>query len=128
MVITWTYANRIAFHIPHYAWVEDKLVSIDYETFKKAVLEFLTEHKVNGAYSFPATGYYKGRKYDEEILTVYTDTSVMAEVTSSYGNLCDQFKAEMMQEAFAVEVNGQMLIYDDFVKNFAKGLQIEQDI
>ena len=45
-------------------------------------------------------------------------------VMSGFGNLCDQFKAEMMQEQFAVEVNGELLIYDDFVENFAKDLKV----
>ena len=48
----------------------------------------------------------------------------MADIISSFGNLCDQFKAEMMQEQFAVEVNGELLIYDDFVENFAKDLKV----
>lgn len=124
MVITWTYANQIAFHIPHYAWADEKLVPIDYKMFKKAILDSLAEHRVNGAYSSPATGYYKGREYEEEILTVYTDASVMADIISSFGNLCDQFKAEMMQEQFAVEVNGELLLYDDFVENFARDLNV----
>ena len=124
MVITWTYANRIAFHIPHYAFVEEKLMPIDYKAFRKSILDSLAEHRVNGAYCTVATGYYKGREYEEEILTVYTDASVMAYIISGFGNLCDQFKAEMMQDQFAVEVNGEMLIYDDFVENFAKDLNV----
>jgi len=46
VVITWTYANKIAFHIPHYAWVDEKMVSIDYKVFEKAILDYLTEHRV----------------------------------------------------------------------------------
>lgn len=66
------YNTKLVLHIPCMAW-DNGLVEIDYKAFKNILLERLAEVGADSLYSIPAEGTYKGRVYDEILLTVFCE-------------------------------------------------------
>ncbi len=103
------YSEKLTLHIPHYKW-DGKLIPIDYLYFTQKIIGRLAEIGIDGCYSVAVTGYYKGRSYDEDLLTVYCKNDQVDKAVNifrqSYGDTNDT----MQQECFAYEYNDKMYV------------------
>jgi hypothetical protein len=102
--------NKLALHIPHFAWEDGKLIDIEYDRLKDRLSEKLCELGIDGWFSVPATGYYKGRAYEQEILTVFCNDQQKEAVIEAFRNSYFELKDVMRQEAFAYECNTRLSI------------------
>ncbi len=96
-------------HIPHYKW-DGKLISIDYLSFTKRIISRLAETGIEGGYRIAAKGYFKGRSYDEDLLTVYCTDDQAEKVVSIFRQVYNEANDIMQQECFAYEHNGKMYV------------------
>ena len=104
------YQTKLVLHIPHYAWENERLVKIDHASFKAYIGEQLTKVGIISWYTTMACGYYKGREFDEELLTVFCDESMKDDITEIFKHAYFDMRALMRQEAFAYECNGTLCI------------------
>ena len=104
------YTNKLVLHIPHYAWENEQLIKINYEHFKQKLYNDLMQAGVDSWYTTAAKGFYKGRGYDEELLTVFCDENVLTIVDIFVQSYIDA--KYMRQEAFAYECNGVLIVVD----------------
>lgn len=103
------YNAKLTFHIPCAAW-SNGLIEINYKAFKQYLLEGLAAIGLTSLYSVQAKGYYKGREYDEILLTVFCkeqDCDAAAEVFRQTFRVHNDL---MRQEAFAYECNGVLVV------------------
>lgn len=104
------YRTKLVLHIPHYAWENEQLVEIDHARFKEYLYEQLTGMGLISWYSTDARGYYKGREFAEELLTIFCDESVKDEVTEVFCRTYFALREVMRQEAFAYECDGVLYV------------------
>ena len=106
------YKEKLVLHIPHYAWENEQLVKIDYASFKEYLYEQLKEIGLISWYSADARGYYKGREYDEELLTVFCDEPMRDTIIEVFERTYFDLRDLMRQEAFAYECDGTLHVTD----------------
>lgn len=105
--------NKISFHIPGFKFVDGKMLNVYIGEFKEALSKELSAISVEAFFSEKAVGYYKGREYPQEIITVfYNDEDVL----SCFINAVSRMREALKQESFAYELNGTMYVYsaDEF--------------
>lgn len=101
--------NKISFHIPGFKYVDGKMLNIYIDDFKEALAKELACISVEAFFSEKAIGYYKGREYPQEIITVfYNDEDVLG----CFIKVVFKMREALRQEAFAYELNGTMYVYD----------------
>ncbi len=101
--------EKFTVHIPHYRW-NGKPEPIDYQAFIRQLAEGLESLGIDSFYTTPATGYYKGRSYDETLLTLFCTADVADAVAGVIENLFRTNNHLLQQEAFAFERNGVLWV------------------
>ena len=104
------YRVKLVLHIPHYAWENDQLVKIDYTYFKEYLYKQFEEIGLMSWYSTDARGYYKGREFAEELLTVFCHKEIRDVVIDVFRRTYFELRAVMRQEAFAYECSGVLYV------------------
>ncbi len=105
------YTEKFVFHLPQYAWKDGRLVEIDHPQFKNLLLSDLAAWGVESSYSILAEGSYRGRTYPEELLTVYCTPDSAQAIEAIFRKLCLQNNPWLMQEAFAYEHQGKLIVF-----------------
>jgi len=106
------FSNKLVLHIPDAAWIDNKLENIDSEIFLETICKKLMGIDVNSWYVTSVTGYYKGRKFDEKLLTVFCGTTVEYAIIDIFEETYKELNDVMHQESFAYELNGILCIVD----------------
>lgn len=104
-----TLSNKISFHIPGFKYVEGKMLNIYLDDFKAALYNELKKVGIEAFYAEKAIGYYKGREYPQEIITVFFDKE---DVLGCFVHAVCCMRDSLNQEAYAYELNGTMFVYD----------------
>ena len=104
-----TLINRISFHIPGFKYIEGKMLNIYLDDFKAALNKELEKVGIEAFYVVKAVGYYKGREYPQEIITVFFDKE---DVLGCFARTVYSMRDSLKQEAYAYELNGKMHVYD----------------
>lgn len=105
-----SYNTKLVLHIPRFAWENDRLVDIDYPQLKKRVFGRLITLGITGWYTTDSVGYYKGRGYDQELLTVFCAESEADAVIGAFREAFFETRDTMRQEAFAYERDGALIV------------------
>ena len=100
--------KKYVFHIPVYKYLEIGLVPIEYEEVLDELIDRLNQNGCDSLYITEVKGYYKSRKFDELLITVFTSLG------DDFPEII--FKDWFMenndilgQEAFAYECNNKMI-------------------
>ena len=104
-----TLSNKISFHIPGFKYVEGKMLNIYLDDFKAVLYNELQKVGIEAFYAEKAMGYYKGREYSQEIITVFFDKE---DVLGCFVRTVYAMRESLNQKAYAYELNGQMHLYD----------------
>ena len=83
-----TLINRISFHIPGFKYIEGKMLNIYLDDFKAVLNKELEKIGIEAFYAEKAVGYYKGREYPQEIITVFLIKKMFWAVLSAPFILC----------------------------------------
>ena len=103
--------QKILFHIPKVAYVNEEYISILYEQFEDTLGKKLKEIGINAWYVLPSTGFYQGRCYSQDIMVVYCDEIKVVLVSEIYKKICREMAGVMKQEQFAYEYNDNLIIF-----------------
>lgn len=98
-----TLTNKISFHIPGFKYIEGKMLNIYLDDFKAALNKEFGKIGIEAFYAEKAIGYYKGREYPQEIITVFFD---------NFARTVYSMRDSLSQEAYAYESNGTMYVYE----------------
>lgn len=93
--------NKYVLHIPNAKVVDDKLVPIVTEAAKMASE---IAKSVDGGYLVDATGFYKGRTYQETLMVVYGDN-----VDVIFREKCKEYHDLLCQEEYAYEKDNDLI-------------------
>ena len=114
-----TLTNQISFHIPGFKYIEGKMLNIYLDDFKALLNSELKKIGIEAFYAEKAVGYYKGREYPQEIISVFFDKE---DVLGCFARTVYSMRDSLNQEAYAYELNGKMYIYEaeEFYKLISK--------
>lgn len=101
-------SNKISFHIPGLKYIEGKMLNIYLDDFKAVLNKELEKVGIEAFYAEKAVGYYKGREYPQEIITVFFDKE---DVLRCFVRTVYEMRDSLKQEAYAYELNGVMHTY-----------------
>lgn len=101
-----TFDTKIVLHIPHFAFSDGGLVEIDCYGFCKALCERMNGNGITDWYETNAFGRYKGRRYDQELWTLFVRPDQKDVVLESFREMFSEWNDVLQQEAFAYELNG----------------------
>ena len=104
-----TLTNKISFHIPGFKYIEGKMLNIYQDDFKAALNKELEKVGIEAFYAEKAVGYYKGREYPQEIITVFFNKE---DVLDCFARTVYSMRDSLKQEAYAYELNGKMYVYN----------------
>ena len=104
-----TLTNQISFHIPGFKYIEGKMLNIYLDDFKALLNSELKKVGIEAFYAEKAVGYYKGREYQQEIITVFFNKE---DVLGCFARTVYSMRDSLNQEAYAYELNGKMYIYE----------------
>lgn len=112
-------SNKISFHIPGFKYIEGKMLNIYLDDFKAVLNEELEKVGIEAFYAEKAVGYYKGREYSQEIITVFFNKE---DVLGCFVRTVYSMRDSLKQEAYAYELNGTMHVYEaeEFYKLISK--------
>ena len=102
--------HKLTFHIPHIAFENNQYTNIPYEDFENAFGEKLMEIGIEGYHIISAIGFYKGRKYPQDLLSVFCTFEQQKVVISAFKNTLTNYHHKMKQEAYAYEYDGVLSI------------------
>lgn len=102
--------HKLTFHIPHVAFENNQYTNIPYEDFEITFGEKLTAIGIEGYNIISATGFYKGRKYPQDLLSVFCTFEQQKDVISAFKNTLTNYHHKMKQEAYAYEHDGVLSI------------------
>lgn len=102
--------HKLTFHIPHVAFENNQYTSIPYEDFEISFGEKLTEIGIEGYHIIFATGFYRGRKYPQDLLSVFCTFEQQKEVVTAFKNTVENHHNKMKQEVYAYEHDGVLSI------------------
>lgn len=103
------YGTKIVLHIPHFAFVDGGLVEIEHEDFCKAMSIFLNACGVTDWYETIAYGRYKGRRYEQELWTLFTKEEKKEDVLTAFRATMKMFDW-LHQESIGYECNGTLYV------------------
>lgn len=103
------YNAKLVFHIPCKAW-DNGLTDIDYKAFKQILLNDLAAIGLTNSYTVSAAAYYKGREYEELLLTVFCENQYKDKAAETFRQAFRRHNDIMRQEAFAYECNGNLTV------------------
>ena len=102
-------SNKISFHIPGFKYIEGKMLNIYLDDFKAVLNKELEKVGIEAFYAEKAVGYYKGREYSQEIITVFFNKE---DVLGCFVRTVYSMRDSLKQEAYAYELNGTMHVYE----------------
>lgn len=105
------YGTKLVLHIPHFKWQDGRLVAIDYAGFKGLLEEGLAKSGAESWYCSMVRANYRGREYDEELITVFVDSVSADSVVRVFKEAVSQKAHELQQEAYAYEINHELFVY-----------------
>lgn len=105
------YTNKLSFHIPGFKYINGKMLNVYIDDFIKLLTKELELIGIKAFYTTPATGYYKGRSYKQEIITVFYDKEDK-EVLGCFVRTVRTMREQLEQESYAYELNGKMFVFD----------------
>lgn len=93
--------SKYVLHIPNAKFVDGKI-----EPIVTAAAKFASEiaKKVDGGYLVDATGFYKGRTYQEMLMVVYGDN-----VDEIFREKCKEYHNLLCQEEYAYEKDNDLI-------------------
>lgn len=103
------YKTKLVFHIPCAAW-NNGLIAVNYNAFKQALIKAFAEIGLTSLYSVTVKGYYKGREYDEILLTVFSNLRGANAAVNAFRKCFEEHNDMMKQEAFAFERDGVLTV------------------
>lgn len=103
--------SRVVFHIPHFAYVENHLVGVYYEGFKKELEAKMADMGLRGWYYLDAKGAFYNRIYNEELLVFLGESQVVQSVASLFRETVKAWAEELMQEEYCYELDNQLLTF-----------------
>ena len=105
-----TLTEKFTLHIPHSAFVNQKLLPIAHEAIEQALYDRFTMAGFSSWYTQPAFGYYKGRQYAETLVTLFCTPEQAKTVETIFRETITACKAQLQQESYAYERNGKLVI------------------
>lgn len=106
-----SYEMKLTLHIPLYSW-NGELTPIDAESFKEKLIARFKVIGIDSFYFTSATGYYKGRGYNEALLTVFCEKDKAERVVEIFKQVYNENNHIMKQESFAYEMNGVLYVVE----------------
>lgn len=103
--------HKLVFHIPQKALVHGVALEIPFSELFPNLVTALYAAGLSGFYVVDGVGFYKGRTYPEKLVTVFCGDTMEA-VESAYQDWFQRFNDVLQQEAFAYEVDGELVIKD----------------
>lgn len=103
--------EKYIFHIPSHKFVNGELIYITTEEHIDELIKLLNSEGYTSFYVIRADGYYKTRKFEEILLTIYTSKS--QERISPETIFREWFKQNnhiLKQEALAYEYNDSLIV------------------
>ena len=99
---------RYVLHIPLSKWENGEVVSLDVDGEIEELISHLEVQGFDGFYVTRVKSYYKSRRYDELLVTIFAGNGegpceIFREWFSRHNEV-------LCQEAFAVEINNRMII------------------
>lgn len=102
------YSTKLVLHIPHFMWENGVLVKIGYAGFCEALAERLNAEGVTDWYETMAKGRYKGRRYDQELWTVFCRNENAERILEVFRETFKAWNGVLRQAAMAYEHNGTL--------------------
>lgn len=102
--------HKLSFHIPHVAYVNEGFVPIPLQKFEENLGNKFLSINIAGWHVISTTGYYKGREYPQDILTVFCSYEQQTSVIESFKATIAEMHEVMNQEAYAYEHDGVLII------------------
>lgn len=107
------YSIKLTLHIPHFAWEDGVLVEIDHYGFCEALAARLNAAGITDWYEIYASGRYKGRRYDQELWTLFfCEQELYDTAVDLFEKIFREWNDVMQQESFAYEQNGTLFVID----------------
>ena len=104
--------HKLAFHIPHVAFDGNGFSDVPFWRFENMLIDGLEKVGIDAYHIITAEGGYKGRKYAQDIFTVFCDYDHQKPIIDTYKNLCNSMKCEMKQEQYAYEHDGVLVVFE----------------
>jgi hypothetical protein len=104
------YETKIVLHIPLFRWDGEKLIRIDNSGVTQAIKKHFNDLGIKSWYCTDATGYYNGRSFKQELLTVYCDKTTEPRFIQLFKHVFCKSNDVLQQESFAYEVNNCLYV------------------
>lgn len=104
------FETKLVLHIPHYAWINDEITKINYHLFKELLTRHLAMKNILAWNISLSTGCYKGRDYEQELLTVFCHADVAKDIIAIFYDVYNANNNIMHQESFAYEYNSKLIV------------------
>lgn len=100
------YNTKLVLHIPHFMWERGLLVETNYAGFCEALCQRLNDEGVTDWYETMAKGRYKGRRYDQELWTVFCSAEDADRILCVFRETFKAWNDILQQAAMAYERSG----------------------
>ncbi|MGI5976742.1 MAG: hypothetical protein ACOX68_03500 [Candidatus Limivicinus sp.] len=98
---------KLVLHVPHFSWC-GKLTENQHVAFLRYLRAELGAAGFTAFYSVPATGFYSGRSYAEELVTVFCAEDKKEHIIKIFEAAYRTHNDLLQQEAFAYECGGML--------------------
>ena len=106
------YTEKLVLYVPCYAWDGEKLIDIDYRSFEVDLYEAFEQIGLVSWSCQHSRGVFKGREYDQETLTIFSDETLKSNIIAEFKRLLKIYHSELRQEAYAYEDNNSLVIIE----------------
>lgn len=106
------YETKLVLHIPHFMWENGVLVEIDHGGFCEALCQRLNGEGVTDWYETWAHGRYKGRRYAQELWTVFCWAAEAEKILQAFRETFRAWNGALQQAAMAYERDGALIVED----------------
>lgn len=109
--------HKLTFHIPLCAYDEAQSIGYKYSPvpfieFEGELINELESIGIDCYNIVSSVGGYKGRKYDQDLFTVFCDYDHQKAIIDAYKSVCRKMKNEMKQEQYAYEHDGVLIVFE----------------
>ena len=106
------YTEKLVLYVPCYAWDGEKLIGIDYRSFKADLYMAFEQIGLVSWSCQTSKGVFKGREYDQETLTIFSEEVLKSNIIAEFKRLLKIYHGELRQEAYAYEDNDSLVIIE----------------